>query len=200
MIALAMIGALLTILLPTTVGRVGGLTVALFAIAGPLPAVVLGGGAMTVALLMRARAKQAESLAQVESEIGALEALSLATTAGLPFTTAAQMASSAGPGVSERIGANLRRWHSGLGIEAGRHPIDDAFAAAQRSSVTGSRLGPTLRSQLGEVRRARSERRRASMARLPVKLLFPLVFLILPGFLLLAVVPTVVGGLSRLQL
>lgn len=200
MTAIAIIGALIAVVSSTTGGRLLGLALALAAIAGTFPTIVIGGGAAMVVLVARARTKQANAHTGEQAEIAALEALSLATTAGLPFSTAARKAAAAAPEVAPQIDANLRRWHSGLGIEAGQSAMDGAFFAAQRSSVTGARLAPTLRSQLGEVRRQRSERRRAAMARLPVKLLFPLVFLILPGFLLLAVVPTVVGGLSRLQL
>jgi pilus assembly protein TadC len=38
------------------------------------------------------------------------------------------------------------------------------------------------------------------LARLPIKMLFPLALLILPGFLLVTVAPAVVSGISKLGL
>jgi pilus assembly protein TadC len=49
-------------------------------------------------------------------------------------------------------------------------------------------------------RRAAAAASRERLARLPVKMLFPLAFLILPGFVLLTVVPPLMSGLSKLSL
>ena len=66
--------------------------------------------------------------------------------------------------------------------------------------VTGSALHPSLLSVSRSLRRERTERERERLARLPVKLLFPLSLLILPGFVLLVVGPSIVSGLSRVSL
>ena len=64
-----------------------------------------------------------------------------------------------------------------------------AVAILVRSATLGSALGDATRELAADVREARraavAERARAA----PVKMLFPLVFLILPAFLLLTVVP-----------
>ena len=51
-----------------------------------------------------------------------------------------------------------------------------------------------------EVRADEAAAEREKIERLPVKLLFPLAFLILPGFILVAVVPSIISGISELSL
>lgn len=74
-------------------------------------------------------------------------------------------------------------------------PLAELFVAHSR---LGAPLAPALSRLAGE---ARSEQRRRAEARaraLPVKLLFPLVFLVLPAFGLLTVAPTLLRALARL--
>ena len=74
-------------------------------------------------------------------------------------------------------------------------PIVDALLATERS---GAPIGPSL-VRVAEAQRA--DLRRAAEAharRVPVRLLFPLVFLVLPAFGLLTVVPVLVNGLTSL--
>lgn len=78
--------------------------------------------------------------------------------------------------------------------------VAEAFAVARRSMAAGTPLQPALVTLTSAHRRDEAARERARIARLPVKLLFPLALLILPGFVLLAVAPVVVSGLSRLTL
>ena len=71
---------------------------------------------------------------------------------------------------------------------------------AQRSAITGSPLGPGLDGLARAIRRDRAADEAARLARLPVKLVFPLALLVLPGFVLMTVGPAVLGGLARLDL
>jgi tight adherence protein C len=84
------------------------------------------------------------------------------------------------------------------GAELG--PLGRPLAAAL---VAGAASGAPMADGLGQVSEAAREvrRRRAEeqARRLPVTLLFPLVLCILPAFLLLAVVPLLVGSLGSLQ-
>jgi tight adherence protein C len=64
----------------------------------------------------------------------------------------------------------------------------------------GTPLGPALDRVAVEVRILRRRRAEEAARRLPVLLLFPLVLTILPAFVLLAVVPLLVGAFSSLSL
>jgi hypothetical protein len=74
------------------------------------------------------------------------------------------------------------------------------YAGAARAVVTGAPLVPAVDAF---VREAVAERRAAdleSARRLPVRLMLPLALLILPGFVLLTVGPTVLAALERFVL
>ena len=79
-------------------------------------------------------------------------------------------------------------------------PVDMMFRAAKSSATSGAPLSTDLRA-LSDSERDRDDAvQRERLERLPVKMLFPLAFLILPGFLLVAVAPSVIGGISKLTL
>lgn len=145
-------------------------------------------------------AKRSESGRRDHDVLVSLDLISLGTTAGLPFHVAVSLA-------SQQIGGELAidldnavaRTNSGLDHALGAGPIAQAFDAAQRSSVSGSRLGDSLVDLATEVRAEGAAEERERIERLPVKLLFPLAFLILPGFVLVAVVPSIVSGISQLR-
>jgi tight adherence protein B len=68
------------------------------------------------------------------------------------------------------------------------------LAASERS---GTPVGAAL-VRLAAVTRAQARRRAMARARtVPVRLLFPLVFLVLPAFLLLTVAPVVLASLTH---
>lgn len=74
------------------------------------------------------------------------------------------------------------------------------FAVVDRAMVTGASMLPAVSGYAAGLRSEERHRRLAAVRRLPVKLLFPLALLILPGFLLLTVGPALLGGLQRLGL
>jgi tight adherence protein C len=93
------------------------------------------------------------------------------------------------------------RWRDELGAMADRLDLRDlrrAVAAIARSERLGSSLATTLRDLADEVRRDRRARATERARTAPVKMLFPLVFLILPAFLLLTVVPVLVATLHSI--
>ncbi len=71
----------------------------------------------------------------------------------------------------------------------------DALLASDR---LGAPVGPQLARLADEERAALRRRAETHARRVPVKLLFPLVFLVLPAFVLLTVVPGLVAGLQRI--
>jgi tight adherence protein C len=74
-------------------------------------------------------------------------------------------------------------------------PLADALLATDRLGVP---VGPVLARLADEDRTALRRAAEAHARRIPVRLLFPLVFLVLPAFVLLTVVPGLAAGLGRL--
>jgi len=74
-------------------------------------------------------------------------------------------------------------------------PLADALLASDR---LGAPVGPAL-ARLAAEQRAELRRHAETHARrVPVRLLFPLVFVVLPAFGLVTVIPTLLAGLSRI--
>jgi tight adherence protein C len=78
-------------------------------------------------------------------------------------------------------------------------PLRRLVRALTRSQRLGSSVGSTLRALAEDVRGERRARAEEAARRAPVKMLFPLVFLILPAFLLLTVGPAVLATLRSLR-
>ncbi len=98
--------------------------------------------------------------------------------------------------VSTELGGSLADSLAELSVSAPPlAPVADVLSAS-------ARLGAPAAGALGRLAaesRSRARRRSEARARvLPVKLLFPLVFLVLPAFALLTVAPAVLSALSRL--
>jgi tight adherence protein C len=72
-------------------------------------------------------------------------------------------------------------------------------AALSRSNRLGTSVRSTLRSVAGDLRAERRVHAEETARRAPVKMLFPLVFLILPAFLLLTVGPVVLATIQSLR-
>jgi tight adherence protein C len=128
-----------------------------------------------------------------------LDLLAAGSAAGLSAPAGLRRAVSAlrGP-LGEELRTALRsvelgaRWRTELGDLAERLDVPDlrrTVAVLARTETLGTSLSEATRELAADVRGARraavTERARAA----PVKMLFPLVFLILPAFLLLTVVP-----------
>jgi len=128
-------------------------------------------------------------------EVLLAELTALGLSAGLSFSAAVEAAADH---VSEETGQSIRRTlrSQRVGSDTGA-PL---FALADRALFTGA---PLLASIEGYARSLRSDERSAATERarrLPVKLLFPLALLILPGFLLLTIGPAFLAGIARLGL
>ena len=138
-----------------------------------------------------------------------LDLLAAGSAAGLSAVTGFRRAVSAlrGPLGDELRGA-LRsvelgaRWRSELADLAERLDLSDlrrVVTVLGRSETLGTSLVDATRDLAADVRSARraavSERARAA----PVKMLFPLVFLILPAFLLLTVVPVLLTTVRSIR-
>lgn len=164
-------------------------------------------GAVAVAAFVLVRrwraiaAKRQAATKRNQDALVSLDLVALATTAGLPFHAAVSLASrEIGGSLAHDLDRAVSRVNSGLdhGLEDG--VFARAFDAAQRSSASGARLGDSLVDLAKEARAVEAAAERERIERLPVKLLFPLAFLILPGFVLVAVVPSILSGISQVNL
>jgi len=137
-----------------------------------------------------------------------LDLLAVATSAGLGAQVAVRRAVEplAGPLRGELEDALRatdlgRRWRDELGRAAERLRLDDLDRAV-RLLLRTERLGSSLADEMARLAvDVREQRRAASVDRAraaPVKMLFPLVFLILPAFLLLTVVPVLLTTVASI--
>jgi len=102
------------------------------------------------------------------------------------YVAATLSAAEAGLALAEALDAQARRTRS-------LSPLLALLAASERS---GAPVGAAL-VRLAATTRAQGRRRAMARARtVPVRLLFPLVFLVLPAFLLLTLAPVVLASLS----
>jgi hypothetical protein len=109
------------------------------------------------------------------------------------------------PSVATPLAAVLRSCALGIGFATALddvaqgtprlRPLADALLASDR---LGAPVAPVLARLAEEERTASRRRAEAHARRIPVRLLFPLVFLVLPAFVLLTVVPGLASGLGRL--
>jgi pilus assembly protein TadC len=169
------------------------------AIVGPVlgvPAALVG---WRVPDLVLARLARRTSVAADREIPVLLDLLAVATSAGLPPQLAFRRAVEAATGpLADELRSVLDasdlggRWRDELVVVGDRLALPDLqrlLGALARTDTLGSSLGEEiehLASDVREVRRAAAAQRARTA---PVKMLFPLVFLVLPAFLLLTVVP-----------
>ena len=146
----------------------------------------------------------------VDAEIPQLlDLLAAGSSAGLSAPLALRRARAAlrGP-LADELGATLdavdlgSHWRDELRALADRLDLPDlrrAVAAITRTETLGTSLAETTVELAGTVRASRraaiTERARTA----PVKMLFPLVFLVLPAFLLLTVVPVLLTTVQSIS-
>ncbi len=122
----------------------------------------------------------------------------LGLSAGLTFTQAATAAAgSVGGDAASRV-LRAIRFRGGNGPADADDPA--LMVVARRALSTGAPLIPAISGFASTLRSEERARHLTVARRLPVKLLFPLALLILPGFLILTIGPAVLGSLERLGL
>jgi tight adherence protein C len=130
--------------------------------------------------------------------------LAMAVAAGLTPYLALEVTARCGPRpVAEPLGSVLSSVEGGLrladalDLEAGRSPhLAPVLATLANSERSGAAVAAALGGLAAHIR-AQARRRAMARARtVPVRLLFPLVFLVLPAFLLLTVAPVVLASLT----
>jgi tight adherence protein C len=170
----------------------------------PLGAVCYGAPDLVVARLARRRRASADREIPV-----LLDLLALATSAGLPPQLAFRRAVETAEGpLADEMRSVLNatdlggRWAEELSSAAKRLALPDLrrlVGALTRAQTLGASLAEEISRLASDVRERRragaTERARAA----PVKMLFPLVFLVLPAFLLLTVVPVLVTTVQSIR-
>jgi len=149
--------------------------------------------------LVLARAARRRRLAASREVPLFLDLLAVTTSAGLPPQLAVRVATEPlrGPLGEELRGAvgrvDLgRRWRDEVAASAGRlaqHDLGRAIRLLLRTQRLGTSLADEMSRLAADVREGARIRAVERARTAPVKMLFPLVFLILPAFLLLTVVP-----------
>ena len=153
----------------------------------------------------RRRARAAALVARREVPV-AIDLLAVAVGAGCTPYLAVEVAARWSPApLADAFADVLRSCALGLDFAAALddgaratpalRPLVDALLA---SDHLGAPVGPVLDRLADEERRALRRAAEAHARRIPVRLLFPLVFLVLPAFVVLTVVPGVAAGLGRL--
>lgn len=188
--------------LPRVLAAVG-LGAAALVIAGPWPT-ALTGAVTAVTGVLRHRRRRAPSVPRGSVALAA-DVMAGALQAGLRLPTVLRWGATVVPGPPARA---LERVASDL--EAGIPP-DDAWAALERctelaavgrccrrSAVTGAAMGDDLRRLAERLRRAARADAERRVARASVWLVLPLGGCFLPAFVLVTVVPIVVGLVAQL--
>ncbi|MEA2579619.1 MAG: tight adherence protein [Actinomycetota bacterium] len=155
----------------------------------------------------RARAGRAKA---IDAEVPQLlDLLAVASSAGLSAPLALRRAAEAvyGP-LADELSQVLRasdlgaRWRDELAAMAARTGSADlrrAVAALARTETLGASLATSTAELAASVRAARRAATTQRARTAPVKMLFPLVFLILPAFLLLTVVPVLLSTVRSIR-
>jgi tight adherence protein C len=169
-------------------------------------AVMAGYRAPALALARRARARQASIEAHVPDLI---EVLVATTEAGLNPMVAFQRSSEVIRGaLGDELARTTRQIELGTPWRTALEQLDARISvpalrrlvvALARSHRLGTSLSATLRAVATDLRDARRTRAEELARRAPIRMLFPLVFLILPAFLLLTVGPVVLATLRSLH-
>lgn len=191
--------------------RVG--TVALVLVAGAVVDLTLGlvaAVAYWLAQRRRARREHRRAGADVLAELPeAVDLFALAASAGLSVR---QAVDAVAPRLAGPVGGALTRaaGQMRLGVDAAEAlealtaaPAGDRLRLLVRPLTDalryGAALGPALERAAAVARTERRRQAEAAARRVPLRLLFPLTLCVLPAFVLLTIVPTVVQSLDLLQ-
>jgi tight adherence protein C len=170
--------------------------------------IVAAAGAFVAPDVVVARAARAR-VREADAEVPQfLDLLAAASSAGLGGPAAIRRAASGlrGPLGDELTAAAAAvgvgaRWREEVRSIAERLELPDLSAAVRvliRTETLGSSLAENLRGLSVDVRDARRARATERARTAPVKMLFPLVFMVLPAFLLLSVVPVLIATVRSL--
>lgn len=123
-----------------------------------------------------------------------VDLVALGVGAGLSFRAAfLQAADAVHPSLRDEAIRSMRGTGDGENVAR-------LISIARRAAESGASVAVELAAYADELRASDREAALARLRRLPIRLLFPLALLILPGFLLMALGPTLSAALQRLGL
>lgn len=166
-------------------------------------------GVAAVSVLRARRSNRRHEQALTVGLADVLDQLGLAVGAGLALPVALREVAPWVPQAYRPIIADVvRRIDAGAALADGLHHLGHTVPPAGRRSIAvlsaavrdGTPVGPSLLHAAEEARRARRRLVETQVRRLPVLLLLPLVVCVLPAFVLLTLVPLVLGSLDGLAL
>lgn len=168
-------------------------------------ATAFAGTSVAVAALARKRRRVRTENEQAAADVVTLaELMSLGLAAGLDARTAlVRAAVPVAPPLAAGVNATIRHGHIGGLAHAltGATGIgSDLFTIVAGAVETGAPIGAALEAFVDSQRDKRRAAELAAARRLPVKLLFPLALLILPGFMVLTIGPAVLTAADSLGL
>ena len=173
--------------------------VAAFAVAGVAAGVAVAGAIVMVLAARRGASRRRLTLDAEQDELVALDLIAIGVAGGASVSHAMEIARSVvGPDVGGDLAHITRHRAAGIGCEPRTGGLQSMVDAVRRSEAMGTSLAPELAAIAAAARSERHVAARERLARLPVKLLFPLALLTLPGFMLMTVGPVVLASLLRL--
>lgn|GEM_PF-1050031 len=188
------------------VGLLVGLRFGAFALVAA-PALAFAGFRLPIFVVsMKVKARREDVAAALPD---AVDLLAVCTQAGLNITLSLQRVAAHSAGL---LGAELGRVVEAidLGVPkkqaleslAARTQVEDLaalVATLNNAERFGTQVAASLEGFSAEVRQKRRRRSEEQARRAPVKILFPMIFLILPAFLVLTVLPLLLGALQNLS-
>ena len=178
-----------------------GLGAAAVAVA-PLQALAGGFLVWAVDRFRRAARRSAEERRTADAALEAAELVALGLAGGLSVASAHRLAAHhADRAVQpelERLVASMGESGAAAALAADSGPTAGSSAALATAAAAGSPALPALEAHVEHEHHRRHTAAVETARRLPVRLLLPLTLLVLPGFVLITVGPTVADSLARL--
>jgi tight adherence protein C len=168
----------------------------------PVPALIAGLVGLPAARWRRLASERREEAAAEADVVVLAQLAALALGAGLSLSEALDRAAAevATPLRNEVDSVLRRSRREGIGptLEAATGRARRLYLLAGRAAVTGAPTAAAVDAHVDELWAQRRMAQLEAARRLPVRLLFPLALLILPGFMVLTVGPAVMSALQRL--
>jgi tight adherence protein C len=170
-------------------------------------ALLTGAGFVLPDALVARRGRKRQE--QIELDMpDTLDQVTMALEAGLGFEAALSRTARVGSGpLAEELNRTLREIQLGIPREQALRKLADRTDVADLDSLVlavvqseryGLGIGQVLRVQSEELRERRRQRAEEQALKIPVKIIFPLVFCIFPAVFIVLLAPAVISGLGGL--
>jgi tight adherence protein C len=189
------------LLLILSSGKIGGLQIALIVLSA------VGGWQLPASLIRR---RGTARLDDVERQLPEVIDLLIATVeAGMGFVASLQLVSErmTGP-LGDELRLTMKEQSLGISIQQALDEMVErcdcasvrAFVrTASRGETLGVSIGPVLRELSADERRRRRQSAREKMQKAPIKMLFPLMFLIFPALMIVLMYPAAYAVMKNLS-